>query len=498
MFVFNKSLFWFRRDLRITDNAALYYALKCSYQVFCVFIYDRAILDTLSGTHLSSDRRVDFIYSSINELDRALHALGSNLIIRHAEAVQEIPQVAMRLDINAVFCNDDYEPAALVRDASIRHKLKAQGCSWFSFKDQVIFDKEEILTKARTPFVVFTAYKKAWLNKLNSSTDKYYYVKAYPVESYLASLAPVKLLKINNSKPLLQELGFQLSNLHTLGILTGMSGAKKLFKDFLVRLDMYANTRDFPFMNNSSGLSVHLRFGTISIRALVRAILNIINLQKENHSACVWLSELIWRDFYFMIAYHYPDRIIRAFKLNYNLIIWENDDAAKINFKAWCEGRTGYPLVDAAMLHLNQTGCMHNRLRMITASFLIKDLGLNWRWGENYFSKKLNDFDLAINNGNWQWAASSGCDAVPYFRIFNPIKQSQKFDPEGKFIRCYLPQLSKLSNEQIHAPWLCSDVELASANIELNITYPKPIVYHEIARKKTLLRYSIVNNKNIC
>ena len=272
----------------------------------------------------------------------------------------------------------------------------------------------------------------------------------------------------------------------------GMSAASDLIEDFQNRIDRYADTRDFPSIKGPSYLSVHLRFGTISIRYLVALAVRQTRIAAQNLGASVWLSELVWRDFYFMILHHHPHVVERAFKPEYDAIQWEQGPAAEALFQAWCEARTGYPLVDAAMLQLNQTGYMHNRLRMVVASFLIKDLGIDWRWGERYFALKLNDFDLAANNGGWQWAASSGCDAQPYFRIFNPITQSEKFDSEGKFIRRYLPQLAQLSAKHIHAPWTTPPLELAAANLTLGRDYPLPIVQHDLARQKTLERYSVV------
>jgi deoxyribodipyrimidine photo-lyase len=272
----------------------------------------------------------------------------------------------------------------------------------------------------------------------------------------------------------------------------GTSAAAALFKDFLNRINLYDDTRNFPAIKGPSYLSVHLRFGTISIRQLVREAVNSTRVSADMQGAQTWLSELIWRDFYFMILHHHPRVVERSFKPAYDAIIWENGVKADELFSAWCEGKTGYPLVDAAMLQLNQTGYMHNRLRMVTACFLIKDLGIDWRWGERYFALHLNDFDLSANNGGWQWAASTGCDAQPYFRIFNPITQSEKFDTEGKFIRRYLPQLAKLDNKQIHAPWKTSSLILKQAGIVLGEIYPFPIIEHDVARTKTLARYATV------
>jgi deoxyribodipyrimidine photo-lyase len=268
-----------------------------------------------------------------------------------------------------------------------------------------------------------------------------------------------------------------------------------LFEDFFERMDDYGDTRDFPAVKGPSYLGVHLRFGTVSVRQLVR-----IALQRQaagSTGAAVWLSELVWRDFYFAILSNFPHVAAGAFKPEYDAIQWLGGPVADALFAAWCKGQTGYPLVDAAMAQLNQTGYMHNRLRMVAGSFLVKDLGLDWRWGERYFAEKLNDFDLSANNGGWQWVASSGCDAQPYFRIFNPVSQSEKFDPQGKFIRRYLPQLAKLPDKSIHAPWLAKPLELQAAGITLGTDYPQPVVKHDEARTATLTRYAVVKKQSL-
>ncbi|HSQ71713.1 MAG TPA: FAD-binding domain-containing protein, partial [Rubrivivax sp.] len=279
-------------------------------------------------------------------------------------------------------------------------------------------------------------------------------------------------------------------NLHTLRLPTGPLGAHELLDDFLQRIDRYHETRDFPAVKGPSYLSPHLRFGTVSIRQLAREA--HARMVAGLRGAEVWLSELIWRDFYHQVLHHHPQVVAHAFKPEYDRIRWEHGKHADELFAAWCEGRTGYPLVDAAMHQINQTGYMHNRLRMVVASFLSKDLGLDWRRGEAHFALQLNDFDLAANNGGWQWAASTGCDAQPYFRIFNPVNQSEKFDPEGRFIRRYLPALAKLPDKLIHAPWLARPVDLTAAGIELGRDYPHPVVDHAVARAKTLERYAVV------
>ena len=303
----------------------------------------------------------------------------------------------------------------------------------------------------------------------------------------------VKIPKeLDTSIPSLESMGFRPTGIEKY-LPAGMSGASHFYDEFLERMDQYHTTRDLPGIKGPSYLSTHLRFGTISIRGLVREAHH--RMLDGHMGASVWLSELIWRDFYFMILANHPRLETGvSFKPEYDKIKWESGAHAQKLFKAWCEGKTGYPLVDAAMHQLHSSGYMHNRLRMVAACFLIKDLGIDWRWGEAYFAKHLNDYDFSANNGGWQWASSSGCDAQPYFRIFNPITQSQKFDSEGKFIRKYLPELSKLSNKSIHAPWLAGAIEMESAGIRLGKDYPEPIVQHDEARAKTLLRYGVVKS----
>ncbi len=311
----------------------------------------------------------------------------------------------------------------------------------------------------------------------------------YPVARHAAALAPLPEGS-RRGVPTLAELGFAATNLRELKIPIGMSGAQALLDDFADRMDRYDESRDFPSIKGPSYLSVHLRFGTVSIRQL--AALAWQRQQAGSRGAQGWLSELIWRDFYQQLLHHHPEVVGHAFKPEYDRIKWAHGKHAQEHFRAWCDGRTGYPLVDAAMSQINQTGYMHNRLRMVTASFLVKDLGIDWRWGERYFAEKLNDFDLAANNGGWQWAASCGCDAQPWFRIFNPVSQSEKFDASGRFIRRYLPQLARLPDALIHAPWLASPVELAAGGIVLGRDYPEPLVHHEEARARTLERYAVV------
>jgi len=487
---FEHALVWLRRDCRIFDQAALHQALVQSRHVYVAFIFDKAILNPLLQNG-PEDRRVAFLHASLMECDVELKKLGGGLIARHAYAVDEIPQLAKQLGIQAVFVNHDYEPDAIARDAKVASALEKEGRVMLSFKDQVIFEKSEVLSLQGKPFSVFTPYKNAWLKKSQISPGEFDLsrIAPFPTEPQRGQLLPPTA---KEKIPTLKDMGFADCDLHALKIPTGMQGGQALLDDFVHRMANYEETRNFPAVKGPSYLSVHLRFGTVSIRALARRAMEAIQTGTGGSGAAVWLAELIWRDFYFMILHHNPHVVHGAFKADYDGITWETGPEADAAFQAWCEGKTGYPLVDAAMLQLNQTGYMHNRLRMVTACFLIKDLGIDWRRGEAYFAQHLNDFDLSANNGGWQWASSSGCDAQPYFRIFNPITQSEKFDAEGKFIKRYLPQLAKLNAKQIHAPWLLTNMELTMAGIELGGNYPHPIVAHDEARKKTLARYAVV------
>jgi deoxyribodipyrimidine photo-lyase len=508
---YSQGLMWFRRDLRAQDNAALYHALKSCAVVHCVFVFDKEILDALPR----ADRRVEFIRESLVDLDAQLQKMCGGhtgkaaklakpnqaapvLIVSHAWACDEVPRLAQQLGAQAVFTNHDYEPQAVARDALVGQALKAQDIALHTYKDHVIFEREEVLTLAGKPYGVFTPYKNAWLKKL---TDEH--LKPYPCDTYAAALraAPTDIsAPVCKGVPSLAHIGFEPTNMGELKIPPGATGGQTLLKDFFARMDAYHDTRDYPAVKGPSYLSVHLRFGTVSIRQLCsvahqRVLAGTVDATGKtvaNEGARVWLSELIWRDFYVQILANFPRLATGSFKPEYDGIQWERGPQADALFKAWCQGRTGYPLVDAAMLQINQTGYMHNRLRMVVASFLTKDLGIDWRWGERYFAQHLNDFDLSANNGGWQWASSSGCDAQPYFRIFNPSSQSERFDTQGKFIRRYLPQLAKLPNAALHAPWDAKPMELQMAEVELGKDYPHRVVKHDEARAKTLQRYAVV------
>ena len=481
---YSAGLVWFRRDLRASDHAALYHALTECKKVHCAFVFDTEILDPLPR----KDRRVEFIRESLVELDERLRTLSGHatggLIVLHAVASDAIPALAEELAVDAVFTNHDDEPQALARDQQVRTRLAAARRALHTYKDHTVFERDEVLTQTGKPYSVFTPYKNAWLRKVDA-----FYLKSYPVERHGHRLAP-RPKGHAHAVPKLAALGFEPAGLAQLALPVGESGAQALFEDFRQRIGRYEEARNFPAVKGPSYLSVHLRFGTISPRLLARTAHAL--MVHGNQGAATWLSELIWRDFYHQILAHHPQVVGHSFKPAYDAIEWETGAEAKELFAAWCEGRTGYPLVDAAMAQINQTGYMHNRLRMVVASFLVKDLGIDWRWGEGYFATHLNDFDLAANNGGWQWASSSGCDAQPYFRIFNPVSQSEKFDAKGQFIRKYLPQLAGLPDAALHAPWAAKPLELQAAGVVLGSTYPHPIVDHDEARKRTLQRYAVV------
>lgn len=477
----SRALVWFRRDLRDSDHAALYHALKNGSQVFCVFIFDTDILDRLPSR---CDRRVDFIVRSVAELRAALRARGGELWILRGSAREELPAAARRLGVQAVFTNHDYEPSAAARDAAVGRSLAQAGIGFRTFKDQVIFEKDEILTGQGTPFQVFTSYKNAWLDKLTP-----FDLKSYPVEKYARALAPAADYPAGLRDWALEDLGFEPTDLDAHGIRAGMSGGRALTADFLKRIDRYKELRDFPALKGPSYLSVHLRFGTVSIRELAR---EAERRAARSKGADTWLSELVWRDFYFMILWAHPRVEKEAYLKKFGRIPFPND--AK-KFKAWCDGRTGYPIVDAAMRQLNRTGWMHNRLRMIAASFLVKDLHVDWRKGEKVFAERLLDFDLSANNGGWQWSASTGCDAQPYFRIFNPVTQSERFDPQGEFIRRYVPEVAGFSDKKIHAPWTASAAEQEAAGCRIGRDYPAPVVDHAAARAAALELFNLKEAK---
>jgi deoxyribodipyrimidine photo-lyase len=419
------SIFWFRRDLRVEDNHGLFQALSSEVPVLPLFIFDTQILDRLPST---SDGRVEFIHQAISKLNVAV---GGHLCVRHGKPLAIFTEIFNQWDVISIYTNHDYERYGLERDASIKDLAKVKGIDFSTFKDQVVFEKDEVLSGAGTPYTVFTPYSRKW-KALLAETN----LPEYPSSSlsnYVSDTFKV---------PTLSEIGFQPS---------GLSFPENSVQDDLIK--SYAQDRDFPAKPGTSRLSVHLRFGTVSIRSLVRRALG---------KSEVWLNELIWRDFYFNILHHFPHISAgHSFRKEYDRMNWRNNE---VEFKAWCSGKTGYPIVDAGMRELNETGFMHNRVRMIVASFLVKHLLIDWRWGEAYFAEKLLDFDFAANNGGWQWAAGCGCDAAPYFRVFNPTLQTQKFDQSLAYIKKWVPELQEF-------------------------TYPAPIVIHEFARARVLAAY---------
>ena len=424
------AIFWFRRDLRLEDNAGLYHALKSGYKVLPIFIFDRNILDKLEN---KKDQRVEFIHKALADIQSQLLSLGSSLLIKYGSPFEIWENIISDYKIAEVFTNHDYEKYGIKRDSQIGEMLNAKGIAFYTFKDQTVFEKNEVLSGAKTPYTVFTPYSRKWKETLNE-----FYLKSYPTEKYYQNFIKIDPFKL----PTFEEIGF---------VEIGSVFPKKELQEELIK--KYDEVRDIPSILGTSRISIHLRFGTVSIRKLAKKAI----LLNEK-----WLNELIWRDFYMNILYHFPHISEgQAFRKEYDNIIWRNNEA---EFKKWCEGKTGYPIVDAGMRELNTTGFMHNRVRMITAGFLIKHLLIDWRWGEAYFAGKLMDFDFSANNGGWQWASSSGCDAAPYFRIFNPTSQTQKFDPQLKYIKKWIPELNSFE-------------------------YPQPIVEHTFARERVLKAY---------
>jgi deoxyribodipyrimidine photo-lyase len=400
------NIHWFRRDLRLTDNAALYHALSNHYPVLPVFIFDTCILSELQD---KNDGRVTFIYRALEEIHRDLKRMGSGLKIFHGAPLEVWKQITAIYHVEKIFANRDYEPYAIKRDREIESFLKEKGIAFYLFKDHVIFEPTEVLKDDGTPYTVFTPYSKKWKTKLNVSC-----LRPYPCEQYYNRF----LQHTDDSFPAIGSLGFSFSDIKF--------PSKTVSTE---KLQQYAMLRDIPAAEGTSRLSVHLRFGTISIRQLV---------YQANQHSIKFLNELIWREFYQMILWHFPHVVNKSFKKEFDNIRWRHDEEQYIK---WCNGKTGFPIVDAGMRELNATGYMHNRVRMITASFLTKDLLIDWRWGEAYFAQKLLDFELASNNGGWQWAAGTGVDAAPYFRIFNPAEQTKKYDPDLLYVKKWIPEL---------------------------------------------------------
>jgi len=421
------NIFWFRRDLRLLDNAGLYHALKGDSPVVPVFIFDKIILDQLEE---KKDKRVEFIHDALIEMQEKLERIQSSLEVYFGTPEEAFEKLISDYDVQTVFTNHDYELYAIERDERIKNLLAKKNIDLKTYKDQVIFEKDEVLKDDGKPYTVYTPYSRKWKAML---TD--FYIKSYPAEKYYKNF----FKQSPRSIPSLGSMGFKA---------TGKSFPSKNPGEDLLK--HYDETRDFPGIEGTSRLGIHLRFGTISIRKLVA---------KAKEVNVVFLNELIWREFYMSILWHFPHvGRHKAFKPEYDNIKWRNNED---EFEKWCKGKTGYPIVDAGMRQLNETGYMHNRVRMITASFLCKHLLIDWRWGEAYFAEKLLDFDFAANNGGWQWVAGSGCDAAPYFRIFNPRLQTEKFDKNLKYIKRWVPEFQEFD-------------------------YPKPIVEHTAARDRCL------------
>ncbi|MBN2682746.1 MAG: deoxyribodipyrimidine photo-lyase [Bacteroidales bacterium] len=422
------AIFWFRRDLRLDDNVGLFQAMNSGLRVLPIFVFDSEILDELP----KNDARVDFIFKEISYLKKSLEEMGSSLLILKGKPIEQIPAIVKKYNVAKIFVNSDYEPYAIERDSKIGKFCNENGIDFLTHKDQVVFEKDEILSKSGNPYTVFTPYSKSWKEKLKTIS-----IEAKEIDKLSGNF--IKTRPFPNTT--LEQLGFSPSAIEFLN--------KEIDLD---KIRNYHINRDLPSVAGTSRLSVHLRFGTVSIRKLVKIAL-------ENNEK--WLNELIWREFYMQILWHFPNIVKNSFRKKYDRMVWRNNSA---EFEAWKNGKTGYPIVDAGMREMNETGFMHNRLRMITASFLTKHLLIDWRWGEAYFAEKLLDYELSSNNGGWQWAAGTGCDAVPYFRIFNPSLQQKRFDPNLLYIKKWIPEI---------------DTD----------TYPKPIVNHELARKRTLEAY---------
>ena len=429
-------LFWFRRDLRLNDNHGLYHALRSGYPVIPLFIFDPYILDTLDDP---ADGRVHFIHDALSEIQSQLADIGSNIWVTHGKPEDVFSQLAEQWQIQALYLNRDYEPYAKEREARVEQVLNPKGIPIYTYKDHVIFEKDEVVKSNGAPYVVFSPYGKQWQKQLTAEA-----LAPAPSENHKQQFAPLP----HQPMPSLGDLGFKS---------TSVPFPDQAIKETVI--NQYKDTRNYPAQNGTSRLSVHLRNGTISIRQLAK-------FAAERSFA--FLNELIWRDFYQMILWQFPSVVHESFKKAYDNIPWRNDEA---DFRRWCEGTTGYPMVDAGMRQLNTIGYMHNRLRMITASFLTKHLLIDWRWGEAYFGQRLLDYELASNNGGWQWAAGSGVDAAPYFRIFNPERQIERFDPEYRFIRYWVPEYGTPA-------------------------YPKPIVEHKYARERALATYKEALNAN--
>ncbi len=427
-------IFWFRRDLRLFDNNALFNALTGKYPVLPIFIFDPDILDKLSD---KKDKRVEFIRQTLEQLNNVLKQNGSSIYVLHEKVEMAFDKLIEEYSVREVYVNHDYEPYAINRDLTIKTQLKSKNITFKTFKDQVMFEKSEVMKSDGTPYTIFTPYSRKWKEKFYQQTPN-----NFPSELHFSSFYKYKEFSI----PSLNQIGFENTSLDL---------PEPIITEERIR--NYQETRNLPAVEGTSQISVQLRFGTVSVRHLVKLAL------EWNEQ---WLNELIWREFFMMILFHFPNVVSESFKKKYDKIQWRNNEK---EFEAWCKGETGYPIVDAGMRQLNETGLMHNRVRMITAGFLCKHLLIDWRWGEAYFAQKLLDYELSSNNGNWQWAAGSGCDSAPYFRIFNPTAQTLKFDPKLKYIKTWIK--------------------------DFRVDYLLPVVDHEFGRKRALEVYKRAVNE---
>ncbi|HNB70588.1 MAG TPA: deoxyribodipyrimidine photo-lyase [Acidobacteriota bacterium] len=464
---FRRVLHWFRRDFRLEDNTALLTACTQAEEIIPVYIFDPG---WLSRPDASPERGV-FLLDSLHSLQQKLSQAGSYLVVRQGDPAQVLDQLLNETQAEAIFANRIVDPYFRTQGRQLDQRLRQRGCEVRSCQDVMLHPPQSVLTKAGTPYTVFTPYKN---NALTVPVQT-----PQPAPHRITTPAGIASEPI----PTIQELGFSTSAILPKG---GIEEAHRRLDEFAAsRLNQYANQRDLPYLEGTSRLSPYLHFGCVSPRRVFWTAFQALHQTQPatapRESVETWISELLWRDFYLQILYHFPHVETGAFKPVYNDLVW---DTSEENFARWCQGQTGFPIVDAGMRQLNTTGWMHNRVRMIVASFLTKDLLINWQWGERYFMQHLVDGDLAANNGGWQWAASTGTDAQPYFRIFNPISQGQKFDPKGEYVRRYIPELKHVPEKWIHTPWDIPAKYQDSLRCRVGIDYPKPVVDH--ARQRML------------
>jgi deoxyribodipyrimidine photo-lyase len=463
------ALVWLRRDLRLHDHRPLEKAVQAGANVQHLFVFDTTILNRLTQ---KNDRRVEFIHDSLMELEANLNHYGGTLVVLHGDPAVLVPQFCKEHAITEVYAGRDVEPNAVLRDHVVFNLLTSQGLQWHLVDDNNVVPVDAVMQDGKKPYVVFTPYSRRWLMLLD-----------HCIADASVLLNEVNWMKIARPVPSITSIGFCEAGNKQLGFIGGENGARAFWQDFKFRINQYNIRRDFPSVKGTSYLSMHFRFGTISPRQCVR---EVRALMSTNEGVMTWVKELAWRDFYSQLLYHFPFTTTSAFQTRYRDLEWNEDPGL---LKAWKEGKTGYPMVDAAQRQILATGFMHNRLRMVTASFFTKHLGLDWRIGEAFFAEHLNDYDMASNVGGWQWASSVGSDAQPYFRVFNPMLQSQKFDKEGKFIRRYCPELAKVPNTFIHTPWLMSVEQQISSHCIIGEDYPAPIVDHKTARDEAVARF---------